>query len=525
MNIQMKKSLVVAAVALALTGIQAEAAKSNQDKYKDVIIYGNTSLAEDSMNDWGPWKQFILPAAGGSPVPQQAAFSAVDPVPDVRQPQVPVKQPKVLVAQLQVPAATPLQAPVEEPQVPVEEEDPHVPVDYPQTPIEEPQVPVEEPQVPEDDDPHVPVDDPQVPVDYPQTPIDEPQVPVDEPQVPVDDDPQVPVEDPIVEGPCAAGAGCGFATYQYDHYEYSDGYYDGGEGSDGAEGGGVGGPVPASIALNLNITPSNDGGEGEGGSVNASYIITPKQPHSNYPQVDSLAMSDDHIDDYDDVTYYSTYGEESTTGADAEYGEHYSEIEGAVAPETTGDFTTGWWEDGAYSESDNDNRYWSYNDQERNGSFVYGTTSTMEEMEALNVGNVIATYVGYTMDYGTDMVIEVDFGSATFNASVNEGSDGSTWVMTDENGVTYVMGEVGYNASGTISGANITANNISANDGTVSGTMEGAFFGANASILAGQHDIVKTVDGAGGYTHARHVDNFVTEDISKTGGILENVID
>ena len=89
MNRQMKKKIVVAAISLTLISIQAEAAKtSNKDKYKDVVVYGNITLEQDSMNEWGPWEQFIQPAAG-VPVPPPVAAILPDPIPEIRKPEPP----------------------------------------------------------------------------------------------------------------------------------------------------------------------------------------------------------------------------------------------------------------------------------------------------------------------------------------------------------------------------------------------------------------------------------------------------
>ena len=87
MNSQMKKSMIVAAIALALAGVQAEAA-NNKDKYKDVVVYGKVTLEQDSMHEWGPWEQFIQPAAG-VPVPPPIAAVIPDPIPEIRDPEPP----------------------------------------------------------------------------------------------------------------------------------------------------------------------------------------------------------------------------------------------------------------------------------------------------------------------------------------------------------------------------------------------------------------------------------------------------
>ncbi|MCK5092391.1 MAG: hypothetical protein KAR30_07655, partial [Gammaproteobacteria bacterium] len=92
MNSPMKKRMIVVAITLALTGIQAEAAKTNnKDKYKDVMVYGNVTLEQDSMKEWGPWEQFIQPAAG-APVPPPVAAITPDPIPEIREPIIPEEE-------------------------------------------------------------------------------------------------------------------------------------------------------------------------------------------------------------------------------------------------------------------------------------------------------------------------------------------------------------------------------------------------------------------------------------------------
>ena len=126
------------------------------------------------------------------------------------------------------------------------------------------------------------------------------------------------------------------------------------------------------------------------------------------------------------------------------------------------------------------------------------------------VGEVTARYEGYTgngADYpDTDVVINVDFTNATWSGSWNGGETDESDVdrYTDSRGIDYISGEVGFNASGTIEGINISADTITANDSdNISGTVDGSFFGDQAQVLGGVSDITK--DGE------RNVEVFATE--------------
>jgi len=68
---RIKKGLLFAGLAgasIALLSQPALAAKGgkqyHEDEWKKTKTYGNTVIAEDSATEWGPWKQFIQPAAG-----------------------------------------------------------------------------------------------------------------------------------------------------------------------------------------------------------------------------------------------------------------------------------------------------------------------------------------------------------------------------------------------------------------------------------------------------------------------------
>ena len=43
-------------------------AQADKSEWFDVISYGNTTIAQDSPDDFGPWKMMVQPAAGPAPL-------------------------------------------------------------------------------------------------------------------------------------------------------------------------------------------------------------------------------------------------------------------------------------------------------------------------------------------------------------------------------------------------------------------------------------------------------------------------
>lgn len=279
--------------------------------------------------------------------------------------------------------------------------------------------------------------------------------------------PQVAGPPPVTEG----SEWHGYAAYET--YEYrGDGegsyyYYSGNE--------------PARIALRL--MPDNpeevtvDGGSGDG---KVSYRL------DNLAGTTVVRQSGDL-----DAEFYDGLSE-----FDAEEGYYYGEgwegIDGYPTwPIVTREVTAGWWSD----------------PEGRQGNFVAGIPTPLSNMDKLRIDNIQANYYGTSFDSWRDVDITVNFGSGTWNGSWNNGADGSTWTYTDDRGIMYVRGDVGFNAGGTINGANIQSTSVSATDGAVSGQVQGNFFGSNAEALGGAVDITKSTEG---YTNARHVDVFIT---------------
>ena len=71
-----KRYAISLSMALALgvsTGAQAD-----KSEWFNVISYGNTTIAQDSPEDFGPWKMMVQPAAGPAPL---AVMALPDPIP------------------------------------------------------------------------------------------------------------------------------------------------------------------------------------------------------------------------------------------------------------------------------------------------------------------------------------------------------------------------------------------------------------------------------------------------------------
>lgn len=129
---------------------------------------------------------------------------------------------------------------------------------------------------------------------------------------------------------------------------------------------------------------------------------------------------------------------------------------------------------------------------------VIGYTTPTADMSALRASNATASYRG-SDHYGTEIIMAVNFGDATWNATWNGGSDtpGGVAMQTgNKPGVANVLsGQVGFTASGTVVGSTFSSNTVGTNDAraTVTGSVQGAFFGPNAAAAGGVVDITKTV--------------------------------
>lgn len=137
------------------------------------------------------------------------------------------------------------------------------------------------------------------------------------------------------------------------------------------------------------------------------------------------------------------------------------------------------------------------------GAFIVGTpTDASEIADRNNEGRSVAHYSGHTLFAGKALFeMDVDFGERTWNAAVNGGSDGPVYINSATN---HVSGRVGWKASGDIVGATFVSTSVSADDGTVTGFVNGDFFNSNANAVGGVADLTKSrTDGA--YIDFKHV--------------------
>lgn len=70
MKVKLKRKLLLAGLALALLSQPAMAAKMkfHEEEWKETKAYGKILISEDSHKQWGPWTEFVQPAAGPIPI-------------------------------------------------------------------------------------------------------------------------------------------------------------------------------------------------------------------------------------------------------------------------------------------------------------------------------------------------------------------------------------------------------------------------------------------------------------------------
>jgi len=148
--------------------------------------------------------------------------------------------------------------------------------------------------------------------------------------------------------------------------------------------------------------------------------------------------------------------------------------------------------------------------------FIVGDATGLDDLAGLNAGDVQATYQGVSQFSRTAVEINVDFGAGTWDGSWNGGVDSNIRTFTTSDGANVVYGQVGFEASGIVNGANIVGTSVSAADAVaISGTVDGTFFGGNAGVLGGVVNIDKqTAEYNGNYQ-----DLFVTADPTKVTGV------
>lgn len=141
---------------------------------------------------------------------------------------------------------------------------------------------------------------------------------------------------------------------------------------------------------------------------------------------------------------------------------------------------------------------------------VWGLTTAKDAMDALNRSNVQATYQGRTYDGSQTVTMTIDFGQGKVTAGqFGSGVDGKVLATPTTSGGTQLTGAVGFTFTGEVVGSNFRSTSVQAADArSISGSVQGAFFGANAQVAAGVADVVKTK--ADGYTNGKYTNTFIT---------------
>lgn len=140
----------------------------------------------------------------------------------------------------------------------------------------------------------------------------------------------------------------------------------------------------------------------------------------------------------------------------------------------------------------------------------WGVTTPAAGMDALNRSNVQATYQGRTYDGSQTVTMTIDFGQGKITAGqFGSGVDGKVIATPTTTGGTQLAGQVGFTFTGDVVGSTFRSTSVQAADArSISGSVQGAFFGSNAQAAAGVADVVKTK--ADGYTNGKYTDAFIT---------------
>lgn len=142
----------------------------------------------------------------------------------------------------------------------------------------------------------------------------------------------------------------------------------------------------------------------------------------------------------------------------------------------------------------------------------WGVTTPAAAMDALNRSNVQVTYQGVT--YGGTQVVtmNIDFGQGKITSGqFGAGVDGKVTATPTTTGGTQLAGQVGFTFTGDVVGSTFRSTSVQAADArSISGSVQGAFFGSNAEAAAGVADVTKTRAGEGGYTNGKYTEAFIT---------------
>lgn len=81
-----RQTIIATSIAALLVSGSVFAKELHEDKWNNVKSYGNVLLSDDSVDNWGPWSDFVEPAAGAPSPVQMPGSSGSDPykkTPDV----------------------------------------------------------------------------------------------------------------------------------------------------------------------------------------------------------------------------------------------------------------------------------------------------------------------------------------------------------------------------------------------------------------------------------------------------------
>ncbi|UCV24443.1 transferrin-binding protein-like solute binding protein [Ferribacterium limneticum] len=331
---------------------------------------------------------------------------------------------------------------------------------------------------------------------------------------------------------CRGGDWCGYAVFANQQWDYNQSRGKG----ESSEGNTYSGPMAGLFGLTL--TPDNptavtvNGGSGSGMVSWRLAGLTGTAPLLNNSGTDLPATfgnwywysgGQGGLNNFYAERYSNTdNGNTTTYGGSYVYGFPQDYYYYWGLPTSNKEVAVGWF--GRYIESyvngQDEEREWNNgNGTQTYGYYVAGIATPQAYLDSQRAGNVVATYSGSSMDvrgYQTSVNMTVNFGNATWSGSWNNGSDGHVYTNTASNGATHLHGQVGFNASGTISGANINSTALSANDGIVTGKVQGTFYGQTAGSIGGVSDIVKTNTATMTPTTAAHTAVFLVNKVENT---------
>ena len=308
---------------------------------------------------------------------------------------------------------------------------------------------------------------------------------------------------------CRSGDWCGYAVFR--NYEWNYNHSEENEGSVYTR------PMAGLFALTLTPDDPNavtvDGGSGSGKVSWRLASLTDTPPTFTNSGADAPASfgnwywwynSEQGLHNFQANRETSTSsGNTSTYDRTYAYGYPHDYYYYYGLPTSNKEVAVGWFERyvESYVRGEGESSYWDKG-TETYGYYVAGIATPQAYLDSQRAGNVVATYSGASYDwwsgYQTPVNMTVDFRNASWSGSWNGGSDGNVYTGTDSKGNQFWYGQVGFNASGNISGANIQSTSLSANDGAVTGKVQGTFFGQTAGSIGGVSDIVKTKTVSGG---------------------------